>query len=318
MLFEAINIIIMIVILIIYIIQDLFTPKIKNESKILISNDTKEKTKELKYSGEINEIICDDLNKIDDDNMRKMLKYAVKGGKRIRSILIYSFNSNEPSKHGILFIEYLHASSLIIDDIIDGDIMRRGNDCFHIKYGINNALMVSSYLLSLAFSHINDIYETDISEYKKKKLFKYVTDKFKDLCIGQYFDSNNAINIEELMEKKTASLFSISYLLGWVNNKDNKDNDSLYDLYVDAGRVMGLIFQLVDDFEDLEKDVKSLTLGKNNYVHIYGYVKSRKQLTKLFDEYNSIMSRLNLESNIIKDHKIILDLLKSKVNNIEE
>lgn len=39
----------------------------------------------------------------------------------------------------ILFVEYVHASSLIIDDMMDKDLIRRDKITVHCKYGNNLA-----------------------------------------------------------------------------------------------------------------------------------------------------------------------------------
>ena len=77
-----------------------------------------------------------------------MCVYATGGGKRVRSLLIKYLTPNksyEEIKHSILFIEYLHASSLVIDDIMDKDTMRRNKESFYIKYGIASGLNCGVY-----------------------------------------------------------------------------------------------------------------------------------------------------------------------------
>ena len=309
----------------------------------------------LPYLKQINEYILNDLNEIKDNKLKEMLIYATNGGKRIRSILLCSFDPNNThgvQQHGSLFLEYLHASSLIIDDIMDGDTLRRNNECFHIKYGINNALIVSSYLLSLAFLHINYINQIkEINCNKKEILIDYVTKNFSNLCLGQYNDmvllNKTKSSLLDLMEKKTASLFTMAYILAYIdeensnehkskdeneeNNKHESDQsnhsnhsnhseDVILQNYLMLGNTIGTIFQLVDDFEDIEKDIEnSYNTGNsnNNYVCNNGIDESYIKLNELIGKYTTLLNSIVLpDDNLLKDHELIIKLLKNKVDKV--
>ena len=104
-----------------------------------------------------------------------MCKYALSDGKRVRTILMKQINP-DINLDNLLIIEYLHASSLILDDIMDNDTTRRDKECVHIKYGLPMGLMTSVYLVTLALSKANI---TDKDEIVKT---------FNELCLGQFMD----------------------------------------------------------------------------------------------------------------------------------
>src|SRR6476620_9922223 len=67
-------------------------------------------------------------------------------------------------------IEYVHAGSLIIDDIEDGSINRRGLPSLHILYGTPVALNAGNWLYFWPFQIIQKLglpEKTEISLYKK-------------------------------------------------------------------------------------------------------------------------------------------------------
>ena len=74
-----------------------------------------------------------------------------RGGKMIRPVLGMIFSEcygrkwdHEDINQDILFIcgltELIHNGSLIIDDIEDKSLMRRGDKCIHLKYGTDYAV----------------------------------------------------------------------------------------------------------------------------------------------------------------------------------
>ena len=305
------------------------------------NNENKSKNKILTLIKEIDNMIDDDLSSINDNNLKEMCKYATSGGKRIRSILMILLNKDEDNpnednnndnhvnifndklkeklKDSILFIEYLHASSLIMDDIMDFDKERRGKICSHIKYGQSKSLITSTYLFSLALIHLSTLQlNTSISKFKKEKIINSVSENFKNLCVGQYYDiSNESHDIDDLMEKKTSTLFMMSYVLAGVNKEDGNENgneEDEYNKYVEMGKTMGNIFQLADDFEDINKDLK-VNNGKNNYVCTNGIIKSYKKFNELSNAYEELEYNTNSNYNT---SDIILKLLEDKVNKAHE
>src|SRR5919112_1439529 len=112
------------------------------------------------------------LLKIDDALKRELdlyswsefyapLRYACEGGKRIRPrILVLSAESVMAPKvdfsridEDVFFaacaIELLHTESVIHDDIIDEENLRRGKPSFHVKYGYNSSILTADFVLGV-------------------------------------------------------------------------------------------------------------------------------------------------------------------------
>ena len=114
------------------------------------------------------------INKIDDSLKRELelyswsefylpLKYACNGGKRIRPFILilcaeslnngYLGSLNSRVTENIFTvstaIELLHTQSVIHDDIIDSDNIRRGMPSFHVKYGYNASILTADFILGM-------------------------------------------------------------------------------------------------------------------------------------------------------------------------
>ena len=93
------------------------------------------------------------------DEFKEIINYVLKGGKRLRPIIIYeitqkmNFNNNTKFNNDLLgvILELLHSASLIIDDLpcMDNDSERRGQPSAHVKYGKTGAQLLSYSLLFL-------------------------------------------------------------------------------------------------------------------------------------------------------------------------
>ena len=56
-------------------------------------------------------------------------------------------------------IELLHTESVIHDDIIDQENLRRGKPSFHVKYGYNRSILTADFVLGIILnigSKVND------------------------------------------------------------------------------------------------------------------------------------------------------------------
>ena len=83
-----------------------------------------------------------------------LLNFIQRGGKRLRPILmVVGYNAVNPTNSGDIYkaacsVELLHTSTLIHDDLVDRDEMRRGGPTFHAEYR-NQSISEMSYDRSL-------------------------------------------------------------------------------------------------------------------------------------------------------------------------
>ena len=90
------------------------------------------------------------------------IRYSIRdGGKRFRPILTHlSGRANNIDSDALMnlsiAVELLHNFTLVHDDIMDNDTIRRGKPSTHIKFGEASAVLAGSSLLTLAFEIISD------------------------------------------------------------------------------------------------------------------------------------------------------------------
>jgi len=216
----------------------------------------------LKHTFEDIEKKIDEI--ITDQNILSILK----DGKRLRPLLgAISFKActggDESSQlyqqflEGAVAIELAHGASLVHDDIIDGDLTRRGEAAFYIKTGIDNAILVGHKMLVIGF---------DLALSHGEKIAKLYVDAWGATLDGQLNEINfnskdlQAINItadskffqvySQIIDLKTATLFSAACKAAayWANA-----SNQVADILAEYGRQVGFAYQLADDLVDLEK-----------------------------------------------------------------
>ncbi len=184
-----------------------------------------------------------------------------KAGKRIRPALLMlcaGLFGYEGDEHILMsaLVETIHTASLIHDDIIDHSDVRRGRPTVHAKWGSNITVLLGDFLyiktLNLAV------------QSKHKEIIQILTDTSAQMIDGElheYYVSGNLdlkeANYLDILDKKTASLFHASCLIGAILCDTSEKEQALIAEY---GRNVGMSFQIVDDLLDYTGDTD--TLGK--------------------------------------------------------
>ncbi|MFC2165208.1 polyprenyl synthetase family protein [Acidobacteriota bacterium] len=184
-----------------------------------------------------------------------------KSGKRIRPALLVlcsrllGYTGDEHILMSAL-VETIHTASLIHDDIIDHSNVRRGIPTVHAKWGPNITVLLGDYLY---------IRSLNLSlQSRHREIIEVLTEISAQMIDGElheYYMSGN-FSMEEgdylnILDKKTASLFSASCLIGGILCESSDDEKKGL---AEFGRSLGMSFQIVDDLLDYTGDEK--TLGK--------------------------------------------------------
>jgi geranylgeranyl pyrophosphate synthase len=206
--------------------------------------------------------------KIDEIITDKNILTILKEGKRLRPLLgALSFKvctgGTEKSElyqqflEGAVAIELAHAASLVHDDIIDGDLTRRGEPAFYIKTGVDNAILIGHKMLvigfNLALSHGERIAKLYVEAWGgtldgQLSEINFNSKDLEDVSITA--DSKFFQVYSKIIDLKTATLFSASCKAAayWA-----KSSDEIANLLAEYGREVGFAYQLADDLVDLEK-----------------------------------------------------------------
>tara|TARA_B100000686_G_scaffold338676_1_gene411536 strand:- start:235 stop:1239 length:1005 start_codon:yes stop_codon:yes gene_type:complete len=176
------------------------------------------------------------------------------GGKRIRPLLLLLCHracggkSVERAIKHACSIEYIHAATLLHDDVIDETTLRRGHETVRSKWGSDASILVGDYLISQAI--LNIAYDTD------QRIIQIVAEAAKVLVEGGIMEFSNARDLAitqeqylDIIYRKTASLISVTCRLGAILAGAGPETEDAVTAY---GEDIGIAFQLVDDVMDYD------------------------------------------------------------------
>jgi octaprenyl-diphosphate synthase len=214
-------------------------------------------------------LVGDYLSKIDNSLMVELGKYswskfygpliyACEGGKRIRPlILLLAAESIKISKlvnsdHGddiflaASAIELLHTESVIHDDIIDEEDVRRGKPSFHVKFGYNSSILTADFVLGIILNIGSKIRNSTVSSELSKAAIKMSEGEMMEIQMGKNPDITMREYIQ-VLENKTASLFEAASKIGAILGGGTEDEIHSMSRF---GHLLGIAYQIHDDLVD--------------------------------------------------------------------
>jgi len=174
------------------------------------------------------------------------------GGKRLRQvifILITGIISNKIdvtlSKISTIF-EYLHAATLLHDDVVDEAGLRRGRLAARVEYNNDVVILVGDFLFSKSYSLA--------AEVNNHHFIRALTDCTVCMAEGQVLEliySGNLIltydSYLQVIVAKTAILLATVCQMGaLISGAD----ESIVDVFYNFGMNLGIAFQMIDDALD--------------------------------------------------------------------
>jgi geranylgeranyl pyrophosphate synthase/predicted secreted hydrolase len=181
--------------------------------------------------------------------------------------------------------ELVHSGALIIDDIEDDSLLRRGEPCIHLKYGVDVAINAGNTLYFLpSVELLNHKY---LSDAKKLRIHEIMMQTYLEAHFGQTVDiywsrylapDTLELWLEEPLEEKILQLYDYKTASGARGLAEAavviaEVDDSLRQVCVDYARSFGVAFQIIDDvhnFSDSPRWTKvcgeDIASGKLTYV----------------------------------------------------
>lgn len=258
---------------------------------------------------EISAIVNTDVSVISDIREHSINS----GGKRIRAILNFLIgkmlgaDENNLIKVGAI-CEIIHTATLLHDDVIDNNGMRRKQKSAKSMWGNKTSILTGDYFLARALK--------EVVKLKDPKLIILFSDVIENLVKGELahmkLKGNPLTSIEaynEIISNKTASLFIASCVsAGMLSNVNNGLLDDLHDF----GYNLGMLFQIRDDLIDYTKEEKEIGKVRFNdlinktpsYPIILLYKKAPKEIK---EKIIAIMNKDKIEN---KDENEILSSIK--------
>lgn len=205
--------------------------------------------------------LCVEFHSESDRELRDMFHYAVMSGRRYRPSLVLtgkligdSSFDNILVRHAIT-VELIHKYSLILDDSVDNDPLRRGEQTFYQKYGRNNAQAMSAYIMNLLFREIGAIQNFYHNDPRRESILRLYDEILSDMSVGFISDLNRVSRdvrgIRRISDMQTSTLLRNAMLIGFLSSDYYAKNECsfLYKTLYELGNHMGTIFQAYNDIE---------------------------------------------------------------------
>ncbi|HTX60759.1 MAG TPA: short chain isoprenyl diphosphate synthase IdsA [Methanobacterium sp.] len=303
-----------------------------------------------KYSAGVDTEIEKALNTIDPESLHDASKHLIKaGGKKIRPSLVLLTaeavgGQIEGAYKTAAAVELIHTFSLIHDDIMDEDDMRRGMPAVHTKWGEPMAILAGDVLFSLAFELVAQTHSQDIPSKRVIQALNTVVDACIKICEGQACDMSfeGKYDVKEseylnMIYKKTSALIAAATKAGAILGGGTPEQVEALSEY---GRLIGMAFQIQDDYLDVVSDEEALgkpvgsdiVEGKMTLMVVHTLIaanpEDKKELISIlenqnqneenvqraidiFDKYGSINYARDIAQSDVETAKKLLDVVEA-------
>ena len=254
------------------------------------------------------------------------------GGKRLRpAVVMLAADAVKKGSSGdiiqaALALELTHTFTLIHDDIMDEDNLRRGVQTVHTKWDMPTGILAGDVLYARAFEFICLAKAQDNAKVRAVSMLARAC---ADICEGQHMDMSFAHRNDvdeyeylEMVKKKTGVLYAAAAGIGAILAGSTAHQAKALYLF---GLNTGIAFQIQDDLIDLltpaEKSGKNrasdLREGKQTLIMIKAREKGidllpyKRELTNA--EIDAVIKELN-DKGVLADVKNVAHDLVSASN----
>jgi len=203
------------------------------------------------YAKIVDEALNEELQNYLGSDFYEPLRYALEGGKRIRPIILLLSNKaaggcEAAALKEAVAVELLHTESIIHDDIIDDETIRRGKPVFYLLYGFNVSLLTADFVFGIILS---------IVARSKKNIAEDLASAALQMCEGEIMEmkteaDGGEVPLEKyllIIRKKTASLFEAAAKIG---AKLASADEKVVEALSQYGFNIGIAYQIQDDILD--------------------------------------------------------------------
>ncbi|MBI3842453.1 MAG: polyprenyl synthetase family protein [Thaumarchaeota archaeon] len=209
------------------------------------------------YLDKINSALQRELELYSASEFVEPLQYALDGGKRIRPLILLLSaesigNCDENAYAAACAVELLHTESVVHDDIIDNETLRRRKDPFHIKYGYNTSILTGDFVLGLILNissrldnpRIATELATTAMMMSDGEMIETRLESSEDVTFDDYL---------KVIEYKTATAFEAASKIGAILGGGTEDQILALAEY---GKNVGIAYQIHDDLQDWNNEDK--------------------------------------------------------------
>ncbi|XP_074643488.1 geranylgeranyl pyrophosphate synthase-like [Tubulanus polymorphus] len=229
-------------------------------------------------------------------------------GKHVRTKLSKAFNqwlkiSDEKLENVMAVTQMLHNASLLIDDIEDNSILRRGIPVAHNIYGVAQTINSANYVYFLGLQKVLSLGHPDATTVFTEQLIELHRGQGMDIYWRDSYSCPTEEEYKEMVIRKTGGLFGLAVRLMQLFSENKSNFKPLLDN-------LGLYFQIRDDYANLcSKEYESnksycedLTEGKFSFPLVCGIRRETQS--------NQIMNILRQRTNDKDVKKYCVTLLE--------
>ena len=209
------------------------------------------------YIKKIDQALDNELSLYSESEFIEPLKYSLEGGKRIRPIILTLAAESvgkidDNTLAASCAVEFLHMESIIHDDIIDNETMRRQKDPFHIKFGYNTSVLTGDFVLGLILAICSKLDNARIT----KDLATTAMLMSEGEMIETRLENSDDVTFDDylkVIEYKTATAFEVAARTGAIIANGAEDQIEALSEY---GINLGIAYQIRDDLFDWKNEEK--------------------------------------------------------------
>jgi octaprenyl-diphosphate synthase len=242
------------------------------------------------YISKIEEALIRELDLYSWSEFYSPLRYACEGGKRIRPLLLVlsaeaiqatntdCYHVNDDAFMVGSAIELLHTESVIHDDIIDKERVRRGKPSFHIKYGYNSSILTADFVLGIILNIGSKMNNPRVTSELSNAATKMSEGEMMEIRLAKHNNITEAEYIK-VIEHKTASLFEASTKIGAILGAGNEDQIHALGTF---GNLLGIAYQIHDDLLDWNNEDRLFNLLVKRNIQSIEFVNNMDKLYKSY------------------------------------
>jgi len=216
----------------------------------------------------VEDVIMTSLGKMKQERLHGAMTHLFSGGgKRLRAILPRLVGEAVGDVHEGHYtlgacIEIIHNFTLVHDDIMDQDSIRRGLEAVHVAYDDATAINAGDAMLAVGFEILAESphIENDNLAFLVRSIGEMVRKVAEGQMVDMEFENRDEVSEADyisMIAGKTSAMFETCAMTG---AKLAGANDVAVDNMAQWGLNLGLCFQMMDDLIDITGDTE--TLGK--------------------------------------------------------
>jgi geranylgeranyl diphosphate synthase type I len=151
-------------------------------------------------------------------------------------------------------LQIIHDFSLVLDDIVDGDELRRNRPSLWSRWGVNQAMTASTGLYTLGFFATLDLLKAGPPHWRSLRAAESILEACMETHDAQLrdlsFEDTFEVSLQQCIRTTAgrSALFACSARVGALLSTEDEE---VVNAYTELGQQMATAFSLVDDYLDI-------------------------------------------------------------------